>query len=163
LVELKRRANNVVVGNGSVVVELNVGGRMFTTTRELLVKHEASVLAQMIINNVPTNNNDDNNEPHHKKLLIDADGDAFAYIMSWLRRGVVPYDLPAYEARLVLAEAQFWALDELVLALGGDIDGVEPVRKAKGHRISQAALLQCLQVSNGGGLSLPGANLSGTL
>ena len=156
--ELEQRAEQVV-GKAGLPVQLNVGGQMFATTLDVLTKHESSLLATVVTKAIAERSVDNND---NSPLFLDANGDVFAYILSWLRRGVIPHDLPAYESALLLAEAKFWQLDELLKALSGE-PHESTVSGAHGYRVSQTKLLQYMQISRGGVLSLPGANLSGTL
>ena len=154
--ELEQRAEQVV-GKAGLPVQLNVGGQIFVTTLDVLTKHESSLLATEVTKAIAERSVDNND---NSPLFLDANGDVFAYILSWLRRGVIPHDLPAYESALLLAEAKFWQLDELLKALSGE-PHESTVSGAHGYRVSQTKLLQYMQISRGGVLSLPGANLSG--
>lgn len=88
-------------------VRLNVGGRMFETTRDVLTKHKPSLLAKLV---AMDNRTDD-------ALFVDADGDMFVHILTWLRRDLVPCGLSATDSARLLAEVLFFELHELAQAL----------------------------------------------
>ena len=127
LVEARQKRAAEVVGASTIRINLNVGGRPFTTTAALLTKYDASVLGQVAKAAVDRRVKLVENATR-VELFLDRDGDVFAYVLSWLRSGLVPRGLPDYEAQLLLAEARFWELDALLRALGAD--DVAPPRKS---------------------------------
>lgn len=46
-------------------------------------------------------------DPESKAVLMSRNGDMFAYILTWLRDGVVPHDLSAYDVRISICYVQF--------------------------------------------------------
>ena len=91
-----------VVGDMKVV-ELNIGGRYFATTRSTLSKHGDSLLAHMFSGDL---------EPAQKdsqgRFFIDRNGDHFAMILAYLRDE--PHQVPAsaLQRQALKAEAQFY-------------------------------------------------------
>lgn len=90
------------------VVELNVGGRLFTTTRSTLCKHSGSMLAAMFSGDMQPAQTDTQG-----RLFIDRNGDWFAVILSYLRDE--PVQLPPFgiKRRALLAEARFYQVRQL--------------------------------------------------
>ena len=95
------------------VINLNVGGNSFTTTKETLCRVPGSVLESMFSGRHPTPAHMENG-----KYIIDRNGELFHYILDFLRMGGVVVQLPQdEEAREALAmEADYYGLDELALA-----------------------------------------------
>lgn len=87
------------------IVELNVGGRYFTTTLLTLTKCQNNMLAAMFSGNYSVMR--DNNG----RFFIDADGDHFAHILNYLRYGHIP---PASIADSVYQEALYFGVNGLV-------------------------------------------------
>ncbi len=85
------------------VVELNVGGRVFVTTRSTLCKHSSSMLAAMISGDMQPAQQD-----KQGRFFIDRNGDHFAVILAYLRHE--PLQLPGFgmQRRALEAEARFY-------------------------------------------------------
>jgi hypothetical protein len=66
------------------IVNFNVGGKVFTTTRETLVSDQDSLLAQMLDGRSTTAVRDENGA-----YFIDRDPDTFAAVLEFLRTGQV--------------------------------------------------------------------------
>ena len=75
---------NIAAGNplpccrNMEVVELNVGGRIFVTTRSTLCKHSSSMLAAMFSGDMQPAQQD-----KQGRFFIDRNGDHFAIIMAY--------------------------------------------------------------------------------
>lgn len=87
------------------VVQLNVGGRFFATTRETLCRVKGSLLEFLFT------------EERFKlrcdttgMCYIDRNGDTFALILDWLRTSILPSGLSSYQEELFRAELKFWRL-----------------------------------------------------
>ena len=135
------------------VVALDVSGVLFKASRATLAKYPLSALGAMFAGRRKLQLLDDG------RVFLNAPAETFGRVLSWLQEGVVPTDLSSYDAELLFQHAKKWRFDELVVALG---EGRSEVQGSL--RFSQAKLVSCMQVadtSNGGCLSLPGANLSG--
>ena len=85
------------------VVELNVGGRIFVTTRSTLCKHSNSMLAAMFSGDMQPALQD-----KQGRFFIDRNGDHFAIILAYLRDE--PLKLPGFgmQRRALEAEARFY-------------------------------------------------------
>ena len=85
------------------VVELNVGGRHFTTTRSTLCKSSGSMLAAMFSGDMQPAQQDSQG-----RFFIDRSGDLFAVILSYLREE--PIQLPTFgiQKQALAGEAQFY-------------------------------------------------------
>jgi len=86
-------------------IKLNVGGHNFHTSVETLTRYPESMLAAMFRGKFSESTDDE--------IFIDRDGEAFRYILAFLRNGtyIAPRD-PAVQ-RLVRAEIQYFQLTEL--------------------------------------------------
>ncbi|XP_069137119.1 BTB/POZ domain-containing protein KCTD7-like [Argopecten irradians] len=86
------------------VIELNVGGRHFTTSLLTLTKSEGTMLAAMFSGNY------DVKKDKNGRYFIDADGDTFAYVLNYLRYGELP---PAPQVQSVYRDAVYFGLHGL--------------------------------------------------
>lgn len=85
------------------VVELNVGGRIFVTTKSTLCKDSNSMLAAMFSGEM---------EPAHKdrqgRFFIDRNGDLFATITSYLRGEPLEVPVLGVRRQALVAEARYY-------------------------------------------------------
>jgi len=63
------------------IIELNVGGSQYTTYRSVLQKHQGSMLEAMFSGRHPFA------KDSQGRFFLDCDGEAFGYILNFLRRG----------------------------------------------------------------------------
>ena len=84
------------------IIELNVGGRKFTTTRATLCSDGDSMLAAMFSGDLEPAQLD-----RKGRYFLDRNGDWFAYILSYLR-GEPLQLLPVNQRRALAAEARFY-------------------------------------------------------
>ena len=84
------------------IVELNVGGRIFATTRTTLCKDANSMLAAMFSGDLRPAHTD-----KEARYFIDRNGELFAVVIAFLRGE--PQELPAFgiQRQALAAEAQF--------------------------------------------------------
>ena len=85
------------------VVELNVGGRLFTTTRSTLSKHAGSMLAAMFSGDMQPALQDSQG-----RYFIDRNGDWFAVILSYLREEPVQFLVFGIQRQALTAEARYY-------------------------------------------------------
>ncbi|CEL95409.1 unnamed protein product [Vitrella brassicaformis CCMP3155] len=70
------------------VVKLNVGGKTFEVAKSTLMKHPDAMLAKLV---------DEKWTPNQSEaLFVDADGDLFAYVLQYYRRGT-PVSVPHHD------------------------------------------------------------------
>ena len=95
-----------------MAVNLNVGGRRFTTSLQTLTKDPNSMLAAMFSGKFELKPFEDG------ALFIDRDGTHFRYILNYLRTGKLTLPTDATFAKELLEEAEFYQIqgmiDELV-------------------------------------------------
>ena len=93
------------------VVELNVGGKIYTTSLTTLLKDPESLLAAIFSGRQGILRDS------HGRVFIDRDGRLFRYIIDYLRefRLVLPKDFKEHTG--LLAEAEYYRINELVKAL----------------------------------------------
>ena len=77
----------------SDTVKFNVGGKQFTTTRNLINQQPNSMLSTMISDTWNKSNTDDSDD---KPIFIDRSGDIFHYVLEYMRYGSVflPTSIP---------------------------------------------------------------------
>lgn len=99
------------------VVELNVGGRIFVTTRSTLCKHSNSMLAAMFSGDMQPAQQD-----HQGRFFIDRNGDHFAIILAYLRNE--PLQLLGFgmQRRALEAEARFYQVVQRTQLAGNMVD-----------------------------------------
>lgn len=99
------------------VVELNVGGRVFVTTRSTLCKHSNSMLAAMFSGDLQPAQQDNKG-----RFFIDRNGDHFAIILAYLRDE--PLQLLGFgmQRRALEAEARFYQVVQGMLLAAKMID-----------------------------------------
>ncbi len=87
------------------MINLNVGGYLFTTSLTTLLKYEDSMLAVMF------SGRHDIVKDENGRYFIDRDGKYFRYILNFIRSNDLP---PENEALHVLKEAEFFCLTRLL-------------------------------------------------
>ncbi|KAL4430851.1 hypothetical protein ABPG75_006107 [Micractinium tetrahymenae] len=96
-----------MAGIGSEVLTVNVGGTLFTTTRTTL-KMRPGMLANMFGGGMGPGLTDEEGHP-----FINRSPKHFSRILDYLRTGRVVLPLSLVELEELLAEAEFYALDQL--------------------------------------------------
>ena len=111
------------------IIQLNVGGRLMTTTRSTLTKCKDSLLEKMFDKDspfAPARRIDD-------AYFIDEDPDIFSAILTWLRHGVV--ERKSLSTEHLMAAAAYFGLEDLRRSVGEaeaeEEVPAEPVVKAK--------------------------------
>lgn len=89
-----------------MIVKLNVGGRVFVTTKSTLTDSGMNMLSAMIQHSNPAQLVDDH-------LFIDRDPETFRWILSYLRGSKVLPPKDSIDIALLREEAEYFALDEL--------------------------------------------------
>ena len=95
--------NGCVMSLQSSLVGLNVGGRIFVTSRATLTRDPDSMLALMLTQGLPAASQDKDGN-----LVIDRDGDTFKYILNFLRDGSCVYPLDFHRRAELLREANYF-------------------------------------------------------
>ena len=93
-----------------MLVKLNVGGTFFWTTRETLTTQGPHMLSAMIQHANPALLIDD-------AYFIDRDPNAFRWILNYLRGSKVLPPKESSEMNLLREEAQYYAIDNLLLRI----------------------------------------------
>ena len=87
----------------SQVVELNVGGHLYTTTKTTLCKVEDSMLAKMFSGDLPPAYRDSQG-----RFFLDRDGSRFATVLTYLRGDPVDIPVNAKERSALRTEASYY-------------------------------------------------------
>ena len=101
----------MLVANKSDVFQLNVGGKIFSTTKATLCKYPQSLLALTANESVPSKQDNDG------RHFIDRNGKLFKYVLEFFRTGkiVLPDDFKEFEG--LCLEAEYYKLPVLLTAL----------------------------------------------
>lgn len=94
------------------IIELNVGGRKFTTTRDTLCKDADSMLAAMFSGDFMPAHQDSKG-----RVFLDRNGDMFAVILSYLRGEPLQVPDGVVQQRALVAEAHFFQVLHFYLAM----------------------------------------------
>ncbi|XP_003731554.2 uncharacterized protein LOC576395 [Strongylocentrotus purpuratus] len=101
-----RMSDGLLFDDGGV--GLNVGGKIYQTSRNTLTKYPNSFFSLLLEGAIPSKRDDQGN------YLIDRDGEIFRHVLNFLRSGellTLPEGFKEYE--LLESEADFFLLDEL--------------------------------------------------
>ena len=93
------------------VINLNVGGQIYTTSLAALTKYSESMLGTMFSGRFPTEKDPNGN------YFIDRDGALFRYILGFLRNGELHVPENFHEFGLLLKEAEFFQIPALTDAV----------------------------------------------
>ncbi|XP_023931584.1 uncharacterized protein LOC106171442 [Lingula anatina] len=94
--------------SGYEIVNLNVGGVIYTTTIATLTKYPESMLGAMFSGNMPTAHDDRGN------YFIDRDGSMFRHILNFLRSGQLDLPEDFKEHKQLQREADFYQIQPLL-------------------------------------------------
>lgn len=98
----------------SVVVELNVGGVLHTTSLDTLAKVDGSLLAEWFTGG---EQNCQLLRDGQNRLFVDRDGQLFRFVLEYLRTGLPVYPESKYDRMRLATEAEFYRLPGLQSAL----------------------------------------------
>jgi hypothetical protein len=106
------------------IVNLNVGGVLYTTTRDTLLKHE-SFFSGLLSNNFSSMIDNNNN------IFIDRSGELFKYVLEFLRNITLPKRALADKALLeeLLQEAEFYCIEQLIAEIKSKLEPTENIKK----------------------------------
>nr|XP_006819271.1 PREDICTED: BTB/POZ domain-containing protein KCTD6-like [Saccoglossus kowalevskii] len=93
------------------IVNLNVGGTLYSTTRSTLTRYPDTMLGAMFSGRMPSLKDAQGN------YFIDRNGDMFKYILEFLRNGSLPED--CIDSAALSVEADFYQMVELSEYLSG--------------------------------------------
>ncbi|KAI1702974.1 BTB/POZ domain-containing protein [Ditylenchus destructor] len=92
-------------------VRLNVGGKMFQTTKDTLSRYPDTFLARMVNGGLSSAKDESG------AYLIDADPEHFRTILNYLRRGSIKLDSSKMNLEDLLREADFFNIEPLVIEI----------------------------------------------
>lgn len=95
------------------VVNLNVGGKTYTTMLSTLRKDTGSKLYEMFTGTIPLHRDESG------VYFLDRDGRVFYHILNWLRDGTIPIGLSRVDRLELLNETRYYRLASLHDMLGG--------------------------------------------
>ena len=93
------------------IINLNVGGKLYTTSISTLTKYPDSMLGRMFKGDLPSAKDAQGN------VVIDRDGKLFRYVLSFLRSSKLILPENFNELSLLQEEAEFYQIPELIAAV----------------------------------------------
>nr|XP_002731340.1 PREDICTED: potassium voltage-gated channel subfamily D member 1-like [Saccoglossus kowalevskii] len=93
------------------LINLNVGGKIYTTSRSTLTRYPDSMLGAMFGGDFPTRSDSNGN------IVIDRDGELFRYVLNFLRNGNLRLPDSFREVELLEDEADFYQIKHFIHAL----------------------------------------------
>ncbi|XP_033116644.1 BTB/POZ domain-containing protein KCTD6-like [Anneissia japonica] len=91
------------------IINLNVGGCIYATSRSTLTRYPDSMLGSMFSGRLPTK------VDHRNRYIIDGDGPTFRHILNFLRRSMLILPHGFQEWSILSAEAHYYQLKELII------------------------------------------------
>jgi hypothetical protein len=118
----------------SSLIELNVGGYYFTTTKTTLCRYDDSMLSLMVSGNYPTQKDSSG------RLFIDRDGRLFSHILNYLRNNKLTISEFTDDSETSIinkltnlkVEADFYRIDNLI----NDIENLLVTQKEKLEKLT---------------------------
>ncbi|OQV18227.1 BTB/POZ domain-containing protein KCTD12 [Hypsibius exemplaris] len=104
---------------GTEIIELNVGGVLYTTTINTLLRDNESLLARMFASNATVSLPKD----AKGRLFLDRDGVLFRYVLDFLRHGRLVLPENFYERERLRAEAEHFKLCKMIKNLDSSSGG----------------------------------------
>ncbi|KAI1713336.1 BTB/POZ domain-containing protein [Ditylenchus destructor] len=95
-------------GKNSNWVRLNVGGKVFQTTKDTLTRHPDTLLARLVNGELSSDKDETG------AILIDRSYEHFDTILNYLRTGVLNFDRSENATKELLCEADFYGLQALI-------------------------------------------------
>ncbi|XP_077996377.1 uncharacterized protein LOC144449677 [Glandiceps talaboti] len=96
------------IGSVDVTVYLNVGGKLYTTSRSTLTRYPDSMLGAMFGGDFATQADSEGN------VVIDRDGEMFRHVLNFLRTGNLRLPNEFDELDLLEDEADFYQIPDLI-------------------------------------------------
>lgn len=128
------------------VITLNVGGTLYTTTQSTLLKYPDSMLGALVSKDFASTLDGNGH------LFIDRDGEAFKYVLNFLRSSQLCLPSNFTDIDLLAAEADFYQVTPL-------IDAVKQIQDS-GKRKEKAHLyfIEVVEVRTGSVATMPSCN-----
>ncbi|CAB4402356.1 unnamed protein product [Rhizophagus irregularis] len=107
----------------NTIVTLNVGGVLYTTTKDTLLKYE-SFFSGLFSNNFSFTLDNNNN------IFIDRSGELFKYVLEFLRNNTLPKRVLTDKALLeeLLQEAEFYCIEKLITEIKLNLDSTKNIK-----------------------------------
>lgn len=100
------------------VIELNVGGVHYTTTRKTLTSDKNSLLAELFDeDNQSSSSSSSLIRDHQGRVVLDRDGTLFRFILDYLRDDTIELPYGFREKRRLEREAEYFKLDGLIKSM----------------------------------------------
>ncbi|KAI1702978.1 BTB/POZ domain-containing protein [Ditylenchus destructor] len=104
-------------------VRLNVGGKVFQTTKDTLSRYPDTFLARLVNGGLSSDKDESG------AYLIDADPEHFRTILNYLRRGTVTLDASKVILGDLLREADFFNIEPLVIEIRQAMSAPDPMKE----------------------------------
>lgn len=99
------------------IIEMNVGGVHYSTTKRTLTSDKNSRLAEMFANDSDSDKDNQSSSPMKDskgRIFIDREGALFRYILEFLRYGEIQLPQGFLEKRRLIREAEYFKIDGIV-------------------------------------------------
>ncbi|CAI5443670.1 unnamed protein product [Caenorhabditis angaria] len=117
----------------SQIITLNVGGTIYSTTRQTLLKDPATLLATIASSSDVTSATDAIIILADGTIFIDRDGALFAHVLNFLRTDKLSLPEDFRDTARLRDEAEFYGLEKMAGALAGAAISVSRPRTANGY------------------------------
>ena len=134
------------------VINLNVGGQIYTTSLATLTKYSESMLGAMFSGRFAAQKDSNGN------YFIDRDGALFRYILGFLRNGELHVPENFHEFGLLLKEAEFFQIPALTAAVKQQMEGRDGLKST-----DKPEQMEVISVFGNGSLSHSMKTTSGRL
>ncbi|KAI1702975.1 poly-adenylate binding protein, unique domain-containing protein [Ditylenchus destructor] len=130
-------------------VRLNVGGKVFQTTKDTLSRYPDSFLARLVNSGIPSDKDESG------AYLIDADPEHFRTILNYLRRGQVTLDSSKVILGDLLREADFFNIEPLVIEIRQAMSAPDQIVVYPAYAAINRQPMQQQQIQNHADIRLP--------
>lgn len=117
------------------IVELNVGGCVYATSRTTLMSCPESMLTSMISGHIPSATDS------NKRVFIDRDGSLFRYILNFLRDKRLHLPDNFAEHAQLRQEADFYRIEPIILQLDAQFGGSKSLKNSISPSLTTLATL----------------------
>ncbi|XP_072035078.1 BTB/POZ domain-containing protein KCTD15-like [Amphiura filiformis] len=122
------------------VINLNVGGRIYTTSRSTLTRYPDSMLGAMFSGRIQSTRDLEGN------YVIDGDGPLFRFVLNFLRRSVLTLPEDFKELDMLAAEADFYQIQEFIDAVTQAKEKVIAVKEEQKQQLAAIIEYEFLEV-----------------
>lgn len=127
------------------LIQLNVGGIFYTTTKSTLCKYSDSMLGAMFSDSFPTTRD------QNGSVFIDRDGEVFKYVLNFLRSSKLSLPSDFKDLDLLQSEADFYQIRPL-------IQSIQILREEMSKSNYETYSIEIIEVRTGSNATMPTRN-----